>query len=588
MGTVERSPLMIAALFGSMDALIYLLSLPAEHGVDVNRIGGEDKACALLCALTSATSNVGEMVQLLLRRGADPSLVPHQWRLAIPSKHASLCLLFPQGVEDKPEGTNGRVSLWEGILPDSVSDISLEDLEEMMGQPTQDAGAESSFGPSLPSPWSPKSMSSNSSLSANSEPQLEALASDAKNSMYSTDEFRMYSFKVRPCSRAYSHDWTECPFAHPGENARRRDPRRFHYSCVPCPDFRKGTCRHGDACEYAHGVFESWLHPAQYRTRLCKDGRNCTRKVCFFAHSEEEVRPLYISAEALSPCASPTLKSPSFGGLNLLPSSPTSEIPAGNSWAQSGLLPSLCLPEGISHRNRLRASLSARNIVVDSQPRDLFSLSAQARINAAVVASAISNPAASSPTKEAKRPSFKTNMMCSSISDEVLCSAVSPRSPLQMSMHSSPRGALNLRERNLLSLQDRNLANASMEELILHEQKMGNPSLEELFAAMSYTRLPYDCRSPQGRHEMDKGQPYVSLPSPHAPSLASLSPRSNGASPVQSMHLPMGLLHQRSMGGSPACLPAAENDWASPTGKLEWSVSGEVLTHLRKSNSCKA
>nr|CAD1822874.1 unnamed protein product [Ananas comosus var. bracteatus] len=30
----------------------------------------------------------------------------------------------------------------------------------------------------------------------------------------------MYSFKVRPCSRAYLRDWTECPFVHPGENAR--------------------------------------------------------------------------------------------------------------------------------------------------------------------------------------------------------------------------------------------------------------------------------------------------------------------------------------------------------------------------------
>ncbi|AQK78176.1 Zinc finger CCCH domain-containing protein 30 [Zea mays] len=37
----------------------------------------------------------------------------------------------------------------------------------------------------------------------------------------------MYSFKVRACSRAYSHDWTECPFIHPGENVRQRDPRKF-------------------------------------------------------------------------------------------------------------------------------------------------------------------------------------------------------------------------------------------------------------------------------------------------------------------------------------------------------------------------
>ncbi|XP_078446600.1 zinc finger CCCH domain-containing protein 47-like [Wolffia australiana] len=113
---------------------------------------------------------------------------------------------------------------------------------------------------------------------------------DINAGLYGTDEFRMFSFKVKPCPRAYSHDWTECPFVHPGENARRRDPRKFEYSCVPCPDFRKGSCRLGDGCEYAHGVFESWLHPAQYRTRLCKDEARCARRVCFFAHRPEELR----------------------------------------------------------------------------------------------------------------------------------------------------------------------------------------------------------------------------------------------------------------------------------------------------------
>lgn len=39
--------------------------------------------------------------------------------------------------------------------------------------------------------------------------------------IYSCDQFRMYEFKVRRCMRGRSHDWTECPFAHPGEKARR-------------------------------------------------------------------------------------------------------------------------------------------------------------------------------------------------------------------------------------------------------------------------------------------------------------------------------------------------------------------------------
>ncbi|KAF8023233.1 hypothetical protein BT93_F0670 [Corymbia citriodora subsp. variegata] len=106
------------------------------------------------------------------------------------------------------------------------------------------------------------------------------------------DEFRMYEFKVRKCARGRSHDWTECPYAHPGEKARRRDPRRFLYSGTACPDFRKGACRKGDSCEFAHGVFECWLHPERYRTQACKDGQSCRRRVCFFAHSPDQLRVL--------------------------------------------------------------------------------------------------------------------------------------------------------------------------------------------------------------------------------------------------------------------------------------------------------
>ncbi|PWA86363.1 Ankyrin repeat-containing protein [Artemisia annua] len=60
--------------------------------------------------------------------------------------------------------------------------------------------------------------------------------------------------------------------------------------CDPCPEFRKGTCRSGDLCKYAHGIFESWMHPAKYRTRLCVYGTGCNRYACFFAHNEEELR----------------------------------------------------------------------------------------------------------------------------------------------------------------------------------------------------------------------------------------------------------------------------------------------------------
>ena len=149
-----------------------------------------------------------------------------------------------------------------------------------------------------PSPAAYEEMDSDSEAEADS-------AVDA----YSCDHFRMFEFKVRRCARGRSHDWTECPYAHPGEKARRRDPRRFHYSGTACPDFRKGHCKRGDACEFAHGVFECWLHPARYRTQPCKDGVACRRRVCFFAHTADQLRLLPASS-SLSPPPSPPSPSP--------------------------------------------------------------------------------------------------------------------------------------------------------------------------------------------------------------------------------------------------------------------------------------
>jgi len=107
---------------------------------------------------------------------------------------------------------------------------------------------------------------------------------------YSTDDFRMFNFKVARCSKRYVHDWRSCPFAHPTENARRRDPRLTRYLPVPCPDYKRGICLRGDGCPYSHGVYECWLHPAKYRTQLCKEGPQCRRPVCFFAHTVGDLR----------------------------------------------------------------------------------------------------------------------------------------------------------------------------------------------------------------------------------------------------------------------------------------------------------
>ncbi|KAL5052709.1 hypothetical protein RYX36_033391 [Vicia faba] len=129
-----------------------------------------------------------------------------------------------------------------------------------------------------------------SSMEEEDDSDSEIFPSHDSVDAYTNDHFRMFEFKIRRCARGRSHDWTECPFAHPGEKARRRDPRRVPYSGTSCPEFRKGSCKKGDSCEFAHGVFECWLHPSRYRTQPCKDGTSCRRRVCFFAHTAEQLR----------------------------------------------------------------------------------------------------------------------------------------------------------------------------------------------------------------------------------------------------------------------------------------------------------
>ncbi|WIA17446.1 hypothetical protein OEZ85_014293 [Tetradesmus obliquus] len=104
-------------------------------------------------------------------------------------------------------------------------------------------------------------------------------------------DFYLYTFKIANCTAQHPHDWSTCPFAHPREKARRRDPRLFDYEPLPCPDDKKWhSCPRGDSCSYTHNVYEFHLHPKRFRTQMCQHGVACTRPLCFFAHTLEELR----------------------------------------------------------------------------------------------------------------------------------------------------------------------------------------------------------------------------------------------------------------------------------------------------------
>ncbi|KAK1264495.1 Zinc finger CCCH domain-containing protein 66 [Acorus gramineus] len=309
-----RTPLMIAALYGSLSVARYILSVASAAA---NARCGSDGATALHLSAAGGSPSAAEIASLLVSAAADVDAVDSSG--------------------NRPGDVIART------LHNSSSVKSLETLLKT----------------------SPKSDPSIVTVESKKEYPVDLTLPDIKTGVYGTDEFRMYSFKVKPCSRAYSHDWTECPYAHPGENARRRDPRRFQYTCVPCAEYRKsGACPRADACEYAHGVFECWLHPSQYRTRLCKDEALCARRVCFFAHKPEELRA------ASSPM------SPSAGNVS----------PSMVGWGNVVPPPALQLTG-----SRLKAAMSARDIdfeleLMGVKPRNLDELFVGASVDPAMVA----------------------------------------------------------------------------------------------------------------------------------------------------------------------------------------------------------
>ncbi|KAL7146838.1 hypothetical protein ABFS83_06G068700 [Erythranthe nasuta] len=316
MAMEERTPIMISSLYGSTNVLNYIISTGL---VDPNRACGSDGATALHCAAAGGSPSSADVAKILIDASGDIHALDSNGKK--PSDVIAPCV--------KSSFNSKRRSL--EMLLSGINGIE-SDFPEVEDEEGRVEKKEYPVDVSMP---------------------------DINEGVYGSAEFRMYSFKVKPCSRAYSHDWTECPFVHPGENARRRDPKKYHYSCVPCPDFKKGACIKGDSCEYAHGVFESWLHPAQYRTRLCKDETGCSRKVCFFAHKHEELRPLYASTGSAMPSPKPV-------PVELSPSPPMSPSVVNCSspmWMQNKMAslstppPSLQLPG-----SRLKSALSARDV----------------------------------------------------------------------------------------------------------------------------------------------------------------------------------------------------------------------------------
>ena len=565
-----RTPLMVAATYGSIDVMKLILSL---SDADVNRPCGHDKSTALHCAASGGAVNAIEAVKLLLVSGADPNLVDANGHrpvdlIVVPPKLQDVKLSLRELLTTNGPCVEHNLTVLTGTLSMNSSPLS--------SSPDNGSPSASDF---ISSPTKMKfSDYSISSASEKKEYPVDPSLPDIKNSIYSTDEFRMYSFKVRPCSRAYSHDWTECPFVHPGENARRRDPRKFHYSCVPCPDFRKGACRRGDMCEYAHGVFECWLHPAQYRTRLCKDGTSCARRVCFFAHTAEELRPLYVSTGS----AVPSPRSSTSGAtamdfaaaMSLLPGSPSSVSvmspsaftppmsPSANGMSHSGWpqpnVPALHLPGSNFQSSRLRSSLNARDIPAEDFDID-FDVQQQQLINEL---SCLSQPSMSSNSLnrsgrfKSLTPSnlddlFSSESLSPRYSDQALASAV-----FSPTHKSAVLNQFQQQQQSMLSPINTSFSPKNVDHPLL-QASFGVPSSGRMSPRNVEPISPMSSRMSM-LTQRDKQQQFRSL--------SSRELGSNSASIV----------------GSPV---NSWSKWGSSNGKPDWAVSTDELGKHRRSSS---
>lgn len=145
---------------------------------------------------------------------------------------------------------------------------------------------------------------------------------------------------------------------------------------------KKNTaCPRGDSCTFAHNVFEYWLHPSRYRTQLCNDGINCARKICFFAHTMEELRvssvkvipPDSAATKLASPSGSdawdPFNSLPEDAGKNRSSTSPVSPLcldPWDPSSSDTSRRSSLQLQQKNQHQHQQRMSLDQMAM----RPRD--------------------------------------------------------------------------------------------------------------------------------------------------------------------------------------------------------------------------
>ncbi|XVF37178.1 hypothetical protein REPUB_Repub19eG0123700 [Reevesia pubescens] len=180
-----RTPLMVAATYGSIDVIKLIIS---SSDADVNCVCGHDKSTDLHCAASGGAMNAIDVVKLLLAAGADANMVDANSHLPVD------VIVVPPRLQAVKLTLEELLTIESSVLEQNLkvstavaNSNSLPSLSQENGSPS--SGSDSPM----------KSKSTDAPISFTSERKeypIDPSLPDIKNSIYSTDEFRMYSFKV--------------------------------------------------------------------------------------------------------------------------------------------------------------------------------------------------------------------------------------------------------------------------------------------------------------------------------------------------------------------------------------------------------
>ncbi|PSS09992.1 Zinc finger CCCH domain-containing protein, partial [Actinidia chinensis var. chinensis] len=303
---------------------------------------------------------------------------------------------------------------------------------------------------------------------------------------------------------------------------------------------------------------------------------SCARRVCFFAHTPEELRPLYVSTG--SGVSSPRSNAASASAmdmaaaLNLLPGSPSSLVspspfnqpmsPSGNGISHSSMgwpqpnVPTLNLPGSNLQSSRLRSSLNARDIALENMNM-LPDFDAQNLLNDLACFSLTRSNSAS------LNRSCLTKTLTPSNLEELFSAEIA----------SSPRYSDQTAACGVFSPSHKSAVLSQFQQ----QQNILSPINTNVFSPKNVERpllqASFGVSSPRG----------VEPICPMSARLSVIAQRENQYQQLRSLSSrELGYNPSASIVGSPVN-PVSK--WGSPNGKADWSVNGSEMGRLRRTSS---